>query len=131
MLMHNDQCTGREYVEETLSFLALQGWYDIDSERVFNLLSATVKQQSTPGAHLSRLQTIQYEPFIHSVPQQVYYLRETHVCKECRSIKLTSFRDAAEDFGFPNFGQLFHPQIERTGDPKSVDFRLDKIRIYS
>jgi len=29
-----------------------------------------------------------------------------------RSIKLTSLRDASEDFGIPNFGQLFHAQIE-------------------
>jgi len=30
----------------------------------------------------------------------------------CRSIKLTSLRDASVDFGIPNFGQLFHTQIE-------------------
>jgi len=43
MLTHNDQCTGLDYVEETLSYLALQGWYDIDFAKVFNLLSATDK----------------------------------------------------------------------------------------
>jgi len=30
----------------------------------------------------------------------------------CRSIKLTSLRDASVDFGIPNFGQLFHTQIK-------------------
>jgi len=40
MLKHNDRCTGLDYMEETLSYLALQGWYDIDSAKVFNLLSA-------------------------------------------------------------------------------------------
>jgi len=30
MLMHNDRCTGLDYMEQTLSYLALQGWYDID-----------------------------------------------------------------------------------------------------
>jgi len=30
----------------------------------------------------------------------------------CQSIKLTSFRDASEDLGIPNYGQLFHSQIE-------------------
>jgi len=30
----------------------------------------------------------------------------------CRSIKLTSLRDASEDFRIPNFGQLFRAQIE-------------------
>ena len=41
MLKHNDQCSGLDYMEVTLSYLALQGWYDIDSAKVFNLLSAT------------------------------------------------------------------------------------------
>jgi hypothetical protein len=39
MLMHNDQCTSLDYMEETLSYLALEGWYNIDSAKVFNLLS--------------------------------------------------------------------------------------------
>jgi len=30
----------------------------------------------------------------------------------CRSIKLTSLRDASVDFGIPNFGNLFHAQSE-------------------
>jgi len=30
----------------------------------------------------------------------------------CRSIKSTSLRDASEDFGIPNIGQLFRTQIE-------------------
>jgi len=29
MLNHNDRCTGLDYMEETLSYLAIQGWYDI------------------------------------------------------------------------------------------------------
>jgi len=40
---HHDQCTGLDYMEETLSYLALQGCYDIDSAQVFNILSATDK----------------------------------------------------------------------------------------
>ena len=39
-------------------------------------------------------------------------MRETHVRGVCRSIKLTSLRDALEDFGIPNFGRLFRAQIE-------------------
>jgi len=46
------------------------------------------------------------------VSPQVHHLRETHVHGVCRSIKLTSVRDASEDFGIPNFGQLFRSQIE-------------------
>jgi len=112
MLMHNDRCTGLDYMEETLSYLALQGWYDMDSAKVFNLLSATDQLRSTCSAHLLRLQTIQDEPIIRPVSQQVYHLRETHVRRVCRSIKLTSLRDASEDFGIPNFGRLFRVQIE-------------------
>jgi len=44
MLKHNDWCTVLDYMEETLSYLALQGWYDIDSAKVFNLLSAADKR---------------------------------------------------------------------------------------
>ena len=47
MLKHNDRCTGLDYMEETLSYLALQGWYDIDSAKVFNLLSAAHKRRNT------------------------------------------------------------------------------------
>jgi len=112
MLRHNDWCTGLDYMEETLSYLALEGWYDIDSATVFNLLSATDKQRSTRRAHLLHLQTIQDEPIIHPVSLHVYHLRETHTRGVCRSIKLTSLRDASEDFGIPNFGQQFHTQID-------------------
>jgi hypothetical protein len=47
MLKHNDRCTGLDYIEETLSYIALQGWYNIDSAQVFNLLSAPDTRQST------------------------------------------------------------------------------------
>jgi len=112
MLKDNDRCTILDYMEEILSDLALKGWYDVDSANIFNLLSTTDKWQSTRRAPLLRLQTIQDEPIIHPVSQQVYHLRETHVYGVCRSIKLTLLRDASEDFGIPNFGQLFRAQIE-------------------
>jgi len=112
MLKHND------YMEETLSYLALEGWYDIDSAEVFNLLSATDKRRSTRRAHLLRLQTIQDKPIIRPVSQQVYHLRETHGRRVCRSIKLTSLRVASEDFEIPNCGQLFRAQIEADWGPE-------------
>ena len=112
MLEHNYQCTGLDYMEETRLYLALQGWYDIDSAKVFNLLSATDKRQSTLRAHLLHLQTIEDEPSIRPVSPQLYHLRDTHARRVCRSIKLTSLRDASEDFGFPNIGQLFRMQNE-------------------
>jgi hypothetical protein len=40
MLKYNDPCTGLNYLKAKLSYLALQGWYDIYSAYVFNLLSA-------------------------------------------------------------------------------------------
>ena len=36
----------------------------------------------------------------------------------CRRIKLTSLRDASEDFGIPHFGQLFRTQIEEDWGPE-------------
>jgi hypothetical protein len=111
MLKHNDRCTSLEYMEETLSYLALQGLYDIDSAQVLNLLFATNQRRSTCRAHLLHLQTIQDEPIIRPVSQQINHLRETHVRGECRSIKLTSPRDASEDFGIPNVRQPFRAHI--------------------
>jgi len=58
ILKHNDKCTALDYMEETLSYLALQGWYNIDCANVFNLLSTTEKRLSTRRAHFVRLQNI-------------------------------------------------------------------------
>jgi len=112
MLKHNDWCSSLDYMEETLSYLALAGWNDMDAAKVFNLVSATATWRSTPRAHLLHLQTIQDEPIIRPVAQQVYHLRETHVRRVCRSIKSTWLRDASKDFRIPNFGHRFHTQIE-------------------
>jgi len=112
MLKHNDLCTGLDYMEETLSYLALKGRYNINAGKLFNLLSATDKLQSICRAHLLRLQTIQDECIIRPVSQQVYHLREIHVHGVWRSINLTSLRDASEDFGIPHFGPLFRMQLD-------------------
>jgi len=85
MLKHNDRSTALDYMEETLSYLALQGWYDIDSAKVFNLPSAADKQQNTWGALLLRLQHCQDEPFFCPVSPQVHHLRETDV-PECAEV---------------------------------------------
>jgi len=87
MLKHNDRCNSLDNMEETLSYLALDGWYDIDAAKLLNLLSATDEWWSTRRAHLLTLQTIQDEPIIRPVSQQVYHFRETHVRGVRRSIK--------------------------------------------
>ena len=69
MLNNNDRCTGLDYMEETLSYLALEGWYNIDSAKIFNPLSTTDKRRSTGGAHLLCFQTIQGKPIIRPVSQ--------------------------------------------------------------
>jgi hypothetical protein len=97
MLKHNDWCTGLDYMEETLSYLALQGWYNIDSANFFNLLSAADKRRNTCRAHLLRLHHCLKEPFFRPVSQQVHHLRETNIRGVCRSIKLTSLEDASVD----------------------------------
>jgi hypothetical protein len=112
MLKHNDRCTGLDYTEETLSYLALQGWYNIDFAKVFNLLSTTDKWQTTYTTHLLRLQIIEDEPYICPVLQQLYHLREIHICGVCRRFKWTLLGDPSEDFRISNFGKLRWAQIE-------------------
>jgi len=112
MLKQNDPSTGLDYIEETLLYLALQGWYDIDSAKVFNRLSTADKQWNTRRAHLLRLQHSQDKPLFHSMLAEVHHFIETHVHGGCWSITLTSFRDASKEFEIPNFVQLFHSQIK-------------------
>jgi len=114
MLKHND------YIEETLSHLAVQGWYDSASAKVFKLLSATNTQRNTRRAHILHLQHHHQEQFFRPVSQQVHHLTQTHVHRVCRSIKLTSLRDASVDFGIPNFGNLFHAQSEEDWGQRSL-----------
>jgi len=124
MFKHNEWCTSLDDMEETRSYLALQGWYNIDSAKVFNILSATNEWRSTCRAHQLCLWTIQDEPFIRPVSQLVYRLRTMQVCGMCRSIKSTSHRDASEDFGIRSFGQLLCAQIEEDWGPNVSGFVL-------
>jgi len=80
--------------------------------KVFNLPSAADTRRNMCRAHLLLLHHCQKEPSFHPISQQGHYLRETHVCCMCRSIKSTSLRDASVDFGIPHVGQLFRTQIE-------------------
>jgi len=112
MLKHNDRSTDLDYMEQTLPYLTLQGWYDIDSAKVFTRLSAANKRRNTRRALLLRLQHGQDKSFYHHVSPQVQHLGETHVHGVCRSIKLFSLRDASEDVGVPKCGQLFRAKIE-------------------
>jgi hypothetical protein len=111
MFKHNAQSTGLDYMEATLSYLALQGWYNIDLTKVFNQLSTTDKWQNTHRAYLWHLQHSQDEPFFCHVSPQVHYLRETHVWGVCTSIKSTSLRAASEGFRIPHCEQIFPPII--------------------
>jgi hypothetical protein len=79
MLTHNEQYTSTNNIEETLSHLALQGWYDIDSTIIVNQLSATFKLGNTHTAHPFRIQHCQEEQFFRAIAQQVHRLRETQV----------------------------------------------------
>jgi hypothetical protein len=110
MLRHNDQYTCINHIMGTLLHFALQGLYEIDFAKDFNLLSSTDKQQNTCKAYLLRLQLCQAELFFHSILQQVYYLRDPHLHRVYRSIMLTSQRNISVNFNIPSFGQLFYSQ---------------------
>jgi hypothetical protein len=81
MLLNNDWCTGLLYMEETVTYLALEGWYNMDSANGFNLLSATDTRGSIRRAHCLHLQSLQDDPNICLIFQQVYDLRERHISK--------------------------------------------------
>jgi hypothetical protein len=59
MRKDNIWCTGLDSMEETVSYLILQGWSDIDSAKDFNLLSTIDEQRSTRRADRLYLQAIQ------------------------------------------------------------------------
>jgi hypothetical protein len=48
MLMHNNWFTGLDYMEETLSYLAHKGWYDIDSAKFSTYCPLPIKGESHP-----------------------------------------------------------------------------------
>jgi len=52
MLKYNDCCICLDNVEETLLYVAIQDWFDIDSVNVFNLLSAANKWQNSLRPHV-------------------------------------------------------------------------------
>jgi len=111
-LKHNDRCTGLDYMEETMSKLALHGWNQIDFTQSFHLISVAHVLRNLHRAHLLRLQHCQEDPLFCPVSQQVHHVRDTHVHGVCTSINFISLRDASVDFGVPNFWQLFRTQIE-------------------
>ena len=47
MIKHNDRSTGLDFLEETLAYLALQGWYDVMA--VMIRFSAMARTGSGPG----------------------------------------------------------------------------------
>jgi len=68
-------------------YLCLQGWYDIDSAKVINLLSATNKWQNTCGVHYLGIWYCQDGQFFCPVLQQFHHVWETHVI-ECAEVHI-------------------------------------------
>jgi len=101
---HNNWCIGLQYVAKIHLVLALLGWSYIDCAKIFNLLSCTNTWRNTTRAHLLHHLYCQEELFFHPVSQHVHHLSKMHVHGVCRSIELTSLRDASVDFGIPPFG---------------------------
>jgi len=131
MLKHNDQCTGHHYMEELQSYPALPGWYNIESAKVFNILSITNKWQSTFTVHLLSLETIQHKPDLHRISQQVYDLRDTHV-HECAEVSIYPHLEMHQKIlEFQHLDSYFAHQLKRTWDSTLVDLSSDMIRMYS
>jgi len=112
MLQHNDWCTSLYYVEESLYCVALQGWHDIQSAKVVNLLSATGRQCHIGTAHLVFLQYCEDECCFLPESWLVDHLSNTYVCRVCGRIKLTLLRVVLACFGMSHVRLLFHMPIE-------------------
>jgi len=75
MFKHDDRSTSLDNMKVALSYLALQGLYDSDSARIFNLLFTADKWQNTCRTYLLCWQHCQDTPFLCPVTKLVHYLR--------------------------------------------------------
>jgi len=80
--------------------------------KVFNLLCAADTWRHPRRAHRLHLQHCQEQSFFRRVSQPLHHLRETDVHRVHRRVKVSPLRDASEDLGIPNFGQLLRAQID-------------------
>ena len=106
MLTYNDRCTSFDYMGETLSYLAFQGWYDIDCAEVLNQLSAANEKWNTCSAHPLHLQHCQAESFFFHVSHQLNQLRQSLVCGACGCIKVTFAQRCIKTFRNCEFWML-------------------------
>jgi hypothetical protein len=131
MLKHNDQCTSRNYMEETVSYLAFEGWYIIDSANGFNILSATVKWQSSHRAHLLRLTQSRTSPRSAQYHSR-YIIWEKSMSVEYAEVSNQPHAEMHQKTSeFPTLDSYSVSKLRKTGDTKSVDSCSDMSRIYS
>jgi len=121
MLKYNDWYTSLDYLEETLSYLALQDWYDIDSAKLVNLLSAT----ENGDVHAELICHISKQ-FRTSPLSTVYYCR--YIIWEKR--RSTEFAEGSNDLHsevhlkiseFTTLDSYSACKMMSTGDTKLVD----------
>jgi len=93
VLIHNNRYTRLDYLQKILLHYTLQGWNNTISAKVFHpLLTADIQRSNCRPYHLHH-QHWQKESVFHHVSQKVHHLRDTPVCRVCRSLKLASLRD--------------------------------------
>jgi len=108
MVNHNDQCTGLGSMEETLSYLTLQGWYGTDTQTAPNLLPAADKSQNTLWAQSLHQPHWEKQATLEPLLRQTEHMIEMHVCGLCRSIRLTSCWETLVELEIPMIEQLSH-----------------------
>jgi len=131
MFKHNDRSTRLDYMEETLSYLALQGWYDIDLAKVFNLLYAANRCHHTIRAILHASSILRMSHF--SAPcHHRYIIWEKCMSAECSEVSNRPYSEMHQKISeFQTLYSYSVHKLKRTGDTKLVDWCLDVIRMYS
>jgi len=125
---HIAWCTGLHYMEEMQSFLDLQRWYNINTAKVFIVLSTADQSLYTLRAHVLHLLHCQDQQFFHSISHHVHYLKETHVNGVHRTMILNSISDTSNDFGISFIVLLFSVQIEEDRVHKVIGLVLGYVQ---
>jgi len=120
MLKHNDQCTGLDYMEETLSYLALQGWYNIDWAKVFNQQSGTDKRR-IPAQSISYMyKQLRMSP-ISALYHSSYIIWEKPMSTECVEVSNSPRSEMhCKTLEFPTLDSYSASKLNRTADTKLV-----------
>jgi hypothetical protein len=111
LLQHNDRYTAMDYMEHTLRWLALYGWYVEESAVVLNMMTGREKRQMTRCARQKRILAGESEPLIRPSTQPLRQFKLSTICARSRSFKRISLAEAAATFNIPTLPSLVRQHL--------------------